>query len=223
MGWLLKTSFAVRALLSAAEKVRVPLQEGDLTAARAALGSLVSRNVTTLSPPLLAAAVIESVAENASDAVAAPILFYMLGGLPAVFAYRALNTLDSMWGYHGDRYEYLGKAAARADDLANLLPARLTGLALVAASFLTGHSAAGAWRTMWRDHRKTASPNAGWPMSAMAGALGVELEKVGHYRLGAPGGRRILLGYSARHAGDGRCHGACSLGSVSCGDCFRAE
>ena len=102
-------------------------------------------------------------------------------------AYRAVNTLDSMIGYHGS-YEYLGKTAARLDDLINLVPARLSGVLLVAGSFvLPGQRGAGAWRIMWRDRNRTQSPNAGWAMSGMAGALGVQLEKVspqGGYRLG---------------------------------------
>jgi adenosylcobinamide-phosphate synthase len=185
LSWLLKSTVALRSLAAAADTVRARLQQHDLAAARAALRSLVGRDVATLGPSLLAAAAVESVAENASDALVAPALFYMLGGLPAALGYRAINTLDAMWGYHG-AYEHLGKTAAHADDLVNLLPARLTGLLLAGASLLDGYDAAGAWRTMWRDHGRTASPNAGWPMSAMAGALGVELEKVGHYRLGAP-------------------------------------
>ena len=126
----------------------------------------------------------ESVSENMTDSFSAPWLFFALFGLPGAVAYRAINTLDSMIGYRGE-YEFLGKVSARLDDLLNWIPARLTGLLLVLSSlFLPGQNAGGAWRTMWRDHSRTQSPNAGWTMSAMAGALGVELEKVGHYRLG---------------------------------------
>ena len=184
--WLLKTTFSLQGLAGAAQSVRVALEREDIDAARMALRSLVSRDVRTLSPALLAAAATESVAENAGDSLVGPLLFYGVAGLPGALAYRAANTFDSMWGYHGD-YEFLGKAAARLDDLANLLPARVTGLLIVAASGLCGHSTRAAWRGMWRDHARTASPNAGWPMSAMAGALGVELEKIDHYRLGSPG------------------------------------
>jgi adenosylcobinamide-phosphate synthase len=185
MAWLLKTTFAVRSLSEAAVGVRTALLADDLTAARERLRSLVSRDVAALSPALLAAAATESVAENTADSVVAPLLYYLVADLPGALAYRAANTLDAMWGYHG-RYEHLGKTAARLDDLANLVPGRLTGLLFVGVSALTGQSASGAWRIMVRDHRCTASPNAGWPMSAMAGALGVELEKAGHYRLGSP-------------------------------------
>ena len=132
----------------------------------------------------LASAAIESLAENLSDSVVAPGLFYLIGGLPGAYAYRAANTLDAMIGYHGD-YEQLGKVAARVDDLLNLVPARLSALLLLGAAGFGLGNGAWAWRTLWRDHGQTASPNAGWPMSAAAGALGRRLEKIDHYILGA--------------------------------------
>jgi adenosylcobinamide-phosphate synthase len=143
----------------------------------------VSRETSTLGAGLVAAAAIESLAENLTDSALAPWLAYACLGASGAAAYRALNTLDSMVGYRG-RYEYLGKPAARADDLANLVPARLGALLIAAAAPAGGGSARRAWRTARRDHRRTASPNAGWTMAAMAGALGVTLEKTGHYRLG---------------------------------------
>ena len=143
-----------------------------------------SRNVDEITLEQATAATVESVSENLTDSIIGPWLAFALFGLPGAFAYRAVNTLDSMIGYHG-RYEFLGKASARLDDLVNLIPARLTALLLLLGSFcLPGQRATGAWRIMWRDHARTASPNAGWTMSCMAGALGVALEKPGHYRLG---------------------------------------
>jgi adenosylcobinamide-phosphate synthase len=180
---LLKSTFSVRGLLLAAEGVRLPLAAGDLAGARGALRSLVSRDTSRLGPPLLAAAAVESVAENSSDSFVAPMFYFALFGVPGALFYRVVNTYDSMIGYHG-QYEYLGKVAARLDDLLNIIPARLTGLLVVIASRLNRARATGAWRVMLRDHALTESPNAGWPMGAMAGALGVRLEKVGHYRLG---------------------------------------
>jgi adenosylcobinamide-phosphate synthase len=177
----LKPSFALRALFDAGEAVRRPLAGGDLGAARRALRGLVSRETAELSAELVAAAAVESLAENASDSAVAPCLYYLVGGLPAAYAYRAANTLDAMIGYRG-RYEWLGKPAARLDDLLNLVPARLTALFIALGSPRPGR----ALSVLRRDHARTASPNAGWPMSAMAGALGVRLEKVGHYRLGDP-------------------------------------
>jgi adenosylcobinamide-phosphate synthase len=181
--WLLKSTFAVRALLAAGEEVRRALLAGELDGARTALRALVSRETSTLRASLVAAAAIESLAENLADSALAPWLAYACGGVPGAAAYRALNTLDSMVGYRG-RYEYLGKAAARADDLANFVPARLGALLIAAAAPAGGGSVRRAWRIARRDHRRTASPNAGWTMAAMAGALGVSLEKTGHYRLG---------------------------------------
>ena len=184
--WLLKSAFAIRALGGAAVVVARALAAGDLAGARLGLRSLVSRDCSALPAPLLAAAAVESVAENASDSLVAPLVYFVVGGVPGALAYRACNTLDAMIGYHGET-EWLGKAAARLDDLANLVPARLTALCIVVASGLFpagGASAVGAWRCWWRDGGRTESPNAGRPMAAMAGALGVQLEKVGHYRLG---------------------------------------
>ena len=186
---LLNTTFAVKMLGQAAFRVRNLLAANDMVQVRANMTSLVSRDPSNLTAEQAVAATVESVSENMSDGFVGPWLAFALFGLPGAVAYRAINTLDSMIGYHG-RYEYLGKAAARLDDLVNLVPSRLTGLLLVAASlFFPGQHTAGAWRIMWRDHARTESPNAGWPMSAMAGSLGVQLEKVtgsgeSVYRLG---------------------------------------
>jgi adenosylcobinamide-phosphate synthase len=202
--YLLKSALALRALGAAALLVARALAAGDLTTARLGLRSLVSRDTAALSSPLLAAAAVESVAENSSDSVVAPLCFFVVLGVPGALAYRACNTLDAMIGYHGET-EWLGKAAARLDDALNLVPARLTAALLVVASALGGASAGGAMRIWWRDGGATESPNAGRPMAAMAGALNVRLEKVGHYRLGdggaAPGqgeiARAVALMYLA--------------------------
>lgn len=177
--WLLKTCFAYRALEKAARAVTEPLAADDLPAAREALLALVSRDRSKLDEPLICASAIESLAENLSDGFVAPLLAYAVGGLPAAAFYRAANTADSMIGYRGE-YEYLGKAAARLDDALNLVPARLTALLILAAS---GANTAGAWRALVEDHGKTASPNAGWPMAAAAGALDVSLCKPNSYCL----------------------------------------
>ncbi len=185
LGAVLKSTFSLRGLARAAREVHIALTRGDLIEARRALAwHLVSRPTANLSASQVAAATIESVAENTSDGVIAPLFYYGLGGLPAALAYRFVNTADAMLGYRDDVHEWLGKGPARADDALNLVPARLTALALVVAAWLRGEDARGAWRVWCRDAGKTSSPNAGHPMSAMAGALGVELEKVGHYRLG---------------------------------------
>jgi adenosylcobinamide-phosphate synthase len=180
---LLKSTFSVRALGRAARAVRDALARGDIGRARYDLRSLCSRDASALDEPLLAAATIESIAENASDGFVAPLFYYALFGVPGAVAYRAINTLDSMIGYRG-RYEWLGKASARLDDAANYVPARLTAGLLLVAGAVAGHDARGGWRILARDGARTESPNAGRPMSVMAGLLGVALEKPGHYVLG---------------------------------------
>ena len=181
---LFKTTFALKMLHQSAASIRSLLLKGDLPGVRAGMSALVSRDAASMTGEQAAAATVESVSENITDSLVGPLLAFALFGLPGAVAYRAINTLDSMIGYHGS-YEYLGKASARVDDLVNLIPARLAGMLLVLASvLLPGQKASGAWRTMWRDHSRTESPNAGWTMSSMAGALGVTLEKADHYRLG---------------------------------------
>ncbi|MHB8992292.1 MAG: adenosylcobinamide-phosphate synthase CbiB [Chloroflexota bacterium] len=183
----LKPTFAIRALFEFTGRVQKTLESGDLQGSRLAVGQIVSRNVERLGEPEVAAAAVESLAENGSDSVVAPLFYYAVLGLPGAYLYRMANTLDAMVGYRG-RYEYLGKVAARVDDALNLLPARLAALATAATCWTAGGSPAGAWRGMRRDSLRTPSPNAGWPMAAMAGALGLRLEKVDHYVLN-DGGR----------------------------------
>ena len=183
---VLKTTFAWRGLVQAAQQVQVALDAGELERARELVSwHLVSRDTATLTPSQVAAATVESVAENASDGIIAPLLCYALGGLPAALAYRFINTADAMLGYRDTEREWLGKVPARLDDLVNLVPARLTAGLLLLATWLLGGPIRRALTVWWRDAGQTASPNAGRPMSVMAGALGVELRKVGYYRLGA--------------------------------------
>ncbi len=180
---LLKTTFAVKGLAKAAESTRKALESGRIEKARLSLKSLVSRDARTLTGPQVSMAAIESVAENTTDSCIGPWLAFALFGLPGAFAYRALNTLDSMIGYHG-RHEYLGKASARLDDLANLIPARLGTVLMLGAGLLPGLPAARGMHMVRRDRRLTESPNAGWTISVMSGLLGVALAKSGHYRIG---------------------------------------
>ncbi|GAC1463757.1 MAG: adenosylcobinamide-phosphate synthase CbiB [Ktedonobacteraceae bacterium] len=182
-GIMLKPFFALRMLANAGRQVRLPLAQNDIELARQALRSLVSRDRSQLSAELIAAAAVESLAENLSDSIVAPLFFYLLFGLPGAATYRLCNTFDSMIGYHGN-YEYLGKPAAHLDDVLNRLPALLTALLISICAPLYGGDPRRALRTWLRDARKTASPNAGQPMSAAAGALGIQLEKVDHYILG---------------------------------------
>jgi adenosylcobinamide-phosphate synthase len=183
-GLLLKPMFSLRRLLEAGRAVQCALEQGTLGEARQLVAwHLVSRDTSQLSAGQVSSAAIESLAENLTDSFFAPLLAFALGGLPLAWFYRFCNTADAMIGYHTPRYEYLGKPAARLDDALNWLPARLAGLFLVAAAGLCRESLSGAWRGLRRDHARTSSPNAGWTMAAAAGALGVRLEKIGHYCL----------------------------------------
>ena len=183
---LLKTTFSVRMLHRVAADIGRILTAGDVAVARRQMSALVSRDTSQLTVGQMAAGAIESVAENITDSIVGPLLAFALFGLPGAVAYRAVNTLDSMVGYHG-RYEYLGKASARLDDLVNLIPARLAAFLLWLATIpMPGMAPGKAWRIMLAHRGRTESPNAGWTMAAMAGGLGVTLEKVGHYRLGDP-------------------------------------
>lgn len=183
---LLKSTFSVRMLHRVAAGIGRILSAGDISQARRQMSALVSRDTSQLTTGQMAAGAIESVAENITDSIVGPLLAFALFGLPGAVAYRAVNTLDSMVGYHG-RYEYLGKASARLDDLVNLVPARLAAALLwLATAILPGMAAGRAGRIMFAHRGRTESPNAGWTMAAMAGGLGVTLEKVGYYRLGDP-------------------------------------
>src|SRR4030042_546383 len=182
-GLLLKFSFSLRGLGRAIDSVKKLLAKDNLEQARLSLQSLVSRDTAKLSKRQMISATVESAAENICDSFVAPLFYFFIFGVPGAIAYRVINTLDTMIGYHG-QWEYLGKFAARLDDVANFIPARLTALIIVLASLVCRKNISQAWHIMIRDHKKTESPNAGWTMRAIAGALGVQLEKIDHYRLG---------------------------------------
>jgi adenosylcobinamide-phosphate synthase len=182
-GVLLKYTFSLKELRQVALNVKVLLLKERLDKARFELRSLVSRDTQGLPQPLMVSATVESVAENTCDSFVAPLFYFLLLGVPGAIAYRVVNTLDAMVGYHG-KYEYLGKFASRLDDVLNFIPARLTALLLTLAAFLSRRNAKMSWQVALSDHSKTESPNAGWPMAAVAGALNVQLEKVEHYKLG---------------------------------------
>ena len=174
-------------LLQAAQQLGAALERG-LPEARAQLSWLCSRDARELDEPALINGAIESLAENLSDSVVAPLFYLCLGGLPAAVLYRAVNTLDAMIGYRG-RYEWLGKAAARLDDVLNYVPARLSaGLLYLAAISCCRSQRLDLARgvSVWRaDRARTPSPNGGHPMAMAAGLLGVQLDKPGSYVLGA--------------------------------------
>jgi adenosylcobinamide-phosphate synthase len=164
-----------RSLAAEASAVESLVRDGDLPAARRRLTHLVGRRTEHLDEAEIARAVIESVAENTSDAVVAPLFWGAVAGLPGLLAYRAVNTLDAMVGHHSPRYERFGWASARADDIANYLPARLTALLTAVVAPLVGGSGRAALSVARTDGRRHPSPNAGVCESAYAGALGVRL------------------------------------------------
>jgi adenosylcobinamide-phosphate synthase len=162
---------ALRSLHDHVAAVAAPLQAGDIAAARDAVSRIVGRDPAALDEAGIARATIESLAENASDGIVAPVFWGALFGLPGIIGYKAINTLDSMIGHRSERHEAFGWAAARIDDVANFIPARLTGFLFV----LLAPRRSEALSCMTRDARRHRSPNAGWPEAAMAGALGVRL------------------------------------------------
>jgi adenosylcobinamide-phosphate synthase len=175
---------AQRSLYDHVAEVGRALLHGGLASARLAVSRIVGRDPDRLDSPGVVRAAIESLAENFSDGVVAPALWYLALGLPGIFAYKMINTLDSMIGHKSERYRAFGWAAARLDDLANLIPAPIAGLLIAAAATGRGSSALAALRIMLRDGRKHRSPNAGWPEAAMAGALSLSLAGPRHYQEG---------------------------------------
>jgi len=200
LSWLLEAAIATiflahNELAGSVRAVAIALGRSP-DEAREAVGQIVGRDTSEMSEAEISRAAIESLAENSSDGLIAPLFWLALFGLPGIVAYKAINTADSMVGHRTERYAAFGWASARLDDWVNWLPARLTGLFYVAgAAFLSRGSPRDAWETMLRDARRHASPNAGWPEAALAGALG--------YGLGGPrayGGEVLRLA----QMGDGR-------------------
>jgi adenosylcobinamide-phosphate synthase len=173
---LASTLLAQKSLYRHVAEVAIALETEDIDGARAAVSKIVGRDTGTLDEAGVARAAIESLAENFSDAVVAPVLWMAIAGLPGAALYKAINTADSMIGHRTPRYQAFGWAAARLDDLVNLPASRLSALLLIAAAVLReGASARGASRAVWRDAWRHRSPNAGYPEAAMAGALGLSL------------------------------------------------
>lgn len=168
-------ALALRGLAKESGRVYRELARGDLPAARLAVGRIVGRDTRALTAEGVTRAAVETVAENFSDGVAAPLFWMLLGGAPLALVYKSINTMDSMVGYKNDRYLHFGRAAARLDDVANYLPARLAALLWIAGAFLTGQDGRNAWRIWRRDRRNHASPNSAQTESTCAGALGIQL------------------------------------------------
>lgn len=188
------TALAGRDLLDHVGIVGRELARGNLAGARTAVGLIVGRDTMNLEEPELVRATVETLAESTSDGIIAPIVYLTLGGPPLALAYKAINTLDSMIGHRDSRYEYLGWAAARLDDAANWIPARLTGTFIAMAAGLATwdwERTRASWHILHRDGDKHASPNSGRPEAAMAGALGVQLGGRNYYD-GTPEDRPLI-------------------------------
>jgi len=179
--YLAASTLATRSLLDEARAVRRFLVNGDLLSARKQVARVVGRDTQDLDEPEVTRAVIETLAESAADGIVAPMFYLAIGGVPAALAYKAANTLDSMIGHRGQPYEFFGKCAARFDDVASFIPARITALLLVCAAWTLHLDWRGSWRIMWRDGAKHKSPNAGRTEAAMAGALGVQVGGTNFY------------------------------------------
>jgi adenosylcobinamide-phosphate synthase len=188
---IIYTALAIRDLRTHALRVYAALVDRDLPRARQAVAMLVGRDTDHLDERGVARAAVESVAENTVDGITAPLLFAFLGGAPGAIFYKAVNTLDSTYGYKNEQYLRFGRCAARLDDLVNFLPARLTALLVPPAAVVTGLDAGGAWRIFRRDRKEHPSPNGGQIEAAMAGALRVRLGGENRY-FGVPSQRPFL-------------------------------
>ena len=174
-------ALAAKGLVQESTNVYRELTKPDLPAARIAVSRIVGRDTEALTAEGVTKAAVETVAENASDGVIAPLFYMLLGGAPLALTYKAINTMDSMVGYKNERYLHFGRAAAKLDDIANYLPSRIAALLWVAAAALTGNDARNAWRIWRRDRRNHASPNSAQTESACAGALNVQLAGPAYY------------------------------------------
>lgn len=182
--FFLKSTFSIRMLIVSALGIKKDLEGGMIEKVRRDLKTFVGRDTGSLNEPQASSAVIESLAESFVDGILSPLVYFLLFGLPGALAYRMINTLDSMVGYKKEPFIELGYATAKLDDIVNWIPARLSLIFIFMASVFFGKPL-GAVRTCIRDHGRTASPNSGWSMAAVSGALGVRLEKVGYHVLGA--------------------------------------
>jgi len=178
---LLAFTITPRSLAEAGREIQRCLEAGDIEQARAKVGWIVGRDTVRLDGSEITRATVETVAENITDGIVSPLFYAALGGVPLAVLYRAVNTLDSMVGYDNEKYRDFGRAAARIDDAFNYIPARITGLLIIAAAFLLGYDARAAARIIGRDAAKHPSPNSGIPDAGVAGALGIQLGGLNYY------------------------------------------
>ncbi|MCE2614551.1 MAG: cobalamin biosynthesis protein [Nitrosopumilus sp. (ex Thoosa mismalolli)] len=183
-GILVKTTFAIRGMENHAKAVLDSLDANKLDNARNNLSMIVKRDTSKLDQNHVISGVLESISENTVDGITGPMFYYALFGLPGAFVYRVVNTADSMIGYKTDLFKNIGWFAAKCDTILNFVPSRLAGFMMIIAAALLQNNWKESYKIMVRDGRKTESPNAGYPMAALAGALGTKFEKIDHYQLG---------------------------------------
>ena len=179
-----KQPSAIRGMGQYTKPIAKALKQNDLAGARKWLPYIVRRDPNSLNERQIISAAVESIAESTTDGITAPFFFYALFGVPGAFAYRVINTLDSMVGYKNAEFKNIGWFSAKMDTITNYIPARVTAYLMVAAAFILREDWRESYRILQRDKHKTASPNAGYTISAMAGALNIQLEKQGYYTLG---------------------------------------
>jgi len=181
---LLKTTIAIRGMQKHALAVVDALEKDDLDSARNHLSMIVKRNTKHLDKNHISSAVLESVSENTVDGITGPLFYYAIFGLPGAFVYRAINTIDSMIGYKTSLFRNIGWFGANCDTILNYIPSRLTGLVMILSALILGYNWKESFYIMRRDGKKLESPNAGFPIAALAGALGTKLEKINYYAVG---------------------------------------
>ena len=181
---LLKTTIAIRGMEKHAMSVLDSLESNDLDLARNYLSMIVKRNTTKLDKNHVFSGVLESISENTVDGITGPMFYYAFFGLFGAFIYRVINTADSMVGYKNELFKNLGWFTAKSDTILNYIPSRLTGLMMVLSAAILQNNWKNSYKVMIRDGKKTESPNAGYPMAALAGALETKFEKIDHYKLG---------------------------------------
>ena len=181
---LLKTTIAIRGMEKHAISVLESLENNNLDMARNYLSMIVKRNTTNLDKNHVLSGVLESISENTVDGITGPMFYYAFFGLPGAFFYRIVNTADSMIGYKNDLFKNLGWFTATCDTILNYIPSRLTGLIMIISAAILQNNWRYSYKVMMRDGKKTESPNAGYPMAALAGALGTKFEKINYYKLG---------------------------------------
>ena len=183
-GLLLETTIAIHGMEKHAKSVLESLDEENLDMARNHLSMIVKRNTKNLDKNHVLSGVLESISENTVDGITGPLFYYALFGLPGAFVYRVINTADSMIGYKTDIFKNIGWFAATCDSILNYIPSRLTGLVMIISAAILHNNWKESYKIMIRDGKKTESPNAGYPMAALAGALETKFEKIDHYKLG---------------------------------------